>query len=176
MQSARPQEDKPQQADQAESWEAAISAWVDGEGEDELPAMLASPQGRKVWDTYHLIGDALRSSELAVRPSDDFHARLARALEAELPIVAAPARRRTRLGLSAGLTAVAVVAAAAVWMGLPLSDGGATGGDASPSVLADAGSSVGLEEAGLRDYLDAHRQMAGPIAVRQVSFDVGMGR
>ncbi|KAG1240196.1 hypothetical protein G6F68_017898 [Rhizopus microsporus] len=43
--------------------------------------------------------------------------------------------------------------------------------------LADAsGTPASADDAGLRDYLEAHRQMAGPSAVRQVSFDVGAGR
>ena len=40
---------------------------------------------------------------------------------------------------------------------------------------ADSQSS-GADTSGLSDYLEAHRQMAGPSAVRQVSFDVGAGR
>jgi len=47
-------------------------------------------------------------------------------------------------------------------------------------VLADASgtpaSASAADDSGLRDYLEAHRQMAGPSAVRQVSFDVGAGR
>ena len=44
-------------------------------------------------------------------------------------------------------------------------------------VLADASFPASAsDDSGLRDYLEAHRQMAGPSAVRQVSFDVGAGR
>ncbi|MNV57756.1 hypothetical protein D3C71_1501020 [compost metagenome] len=47
-------------------------------------------------------------------------------------------------------------------------------------VLADASGTPtavsAADDAGLRDYLEAHRQMAGPSAVRQVSFDAGAGR
>ncbi|SAI73604.1 sigma-E factor negative regulatory protein [Bordetella ansorpii] len=154
--------------------EAAISAWLDGEGSDDFPSHLATPQGRRTWDTYHLIGDALRSTELSAQPSADFHARLSRALEAEMPIVAAP-RRRTpiRLGLS-GLAVAAAVATVA-WVSQPYLGGVSKPADSA--VLADAGTSgANIEDAGLRDYLEAHRQMAGPSAVRQVSFDPGMGR
>ena len=42
--------------------------------------------------------------------------------------------------------------------------------------LADASLGGGADTSGLSDYLEAHRQMAGPSAVRQVSFDVGAGR
>jgi len=152
------------------SLEASISAWLDGEGDDDFPSELLTPTGRQAWDTYHLIGDALRSSELAGQPSAGFHARLARALDAELPIVAAPRRRMPlRLGLS-GLAVAAAVATVA-WVAQPYLGSGAT----DTQVLADA-STPTVEDAGLRDYLEAHRQMAGPSAVRQVSFDAGMGR
>jgi len=158
-------------ASEETSLEASLSAWLDGEGSDEFPSLLDNPQGRRTWDTYHLIGDALRSGELAVQPSADFHARLTRALDAELPIVAAPRRRLPlRLGLS-GLAVAAAVATVA-WVAQPYL-GGAPAGDTQ--VLADA-SAPAIEDAGLRDYLEAHRQMAGPSAVRQVSFDAGMGR
>ncbi|ARP95879.1 sigma-E factor negative regulatory protein [Bordetella genomosp. 13] len=161
------------EASQDDSLDAAISAWLDGEGGDEFPSLLASPQGRRTWDTYHLIGDALRSTELSVRPSADFHARLSRALEAELPIVAAP-RRRTPLRVGLSSLAVAAAVATVAWVAQPYL-GGAPAPAESSAVLADA-STTNLEEAGLRDYLEAHRQMAGPSAVRQVSFDPGMGR
>jgi len=159
---------------QDDALDAAISAWLDGEGEADFPSQLGSPQGRRTWDTYHLIGDALRSTELSVQPSADFHARLSRALEAELPIVAAPRRRLpVRLGLS-GLAVAAAVATVA-WMSQPYLGGAAKSPDAA--VLADAGAASNtVEDAGLREYLEAHRQVAGPSAVRQVSFDVGMGR
>lgn len=159
---------------QDDTLDAAISAWLDGEGPDDFPSHLATPQGRQTWDTYHLIGDALRSTELSAQPSAGFHARLARALEAEMPIVAAPRRRAPiRLGLS-GLAVAAAVATVA-WVSQPYLGGMSKPADSA--VLADAStSSTNIEDAGLRDYLEAHRQMAGPSAVRQVSFDPGMGR
>ncbi|KAG1180389.1 hypothetical protein G6F35_016164 [Rhizopus arrhizus] len=101
------------------------------------------------------------------------HAELARALDAELPIVAAPRRRSPlRYGLS-GLAVAAAVATVA-WVAQPY----LTGTPATEvRVLADAsGTPASADDAGLRDYLEAHRQMAGPSAVRQVSFDVGAGR
>lgn len=77
-----------------------------------------------------------------------------------------------------GLSGLAVAAAVATvaWVAQPYVTG-------SPStdvrVLADAsssGSASASDDSGLRDYLEAHRQMAGPSAVRQVSFDGGAGR
>jgi len=106
-------------------------------------------------------------------PSAAFQSRLARALDAELPIVAAPRRRSPlRYGLS-GLAVAAAVATVA-WVAQPY----LTGTPATEvRVLADAsGTPASADDAGLRDYLEAHRQMAGPSAVRQVSFDVGAGR
>ncbi|AMD45878.1 sigma-E factor negative regulatory protein [Bordetella holmesii] len=147
------------------SFEESVSAWMDGEGSEDFLNQLMSPQGRKTWDSYHVIGDALRSSDLVINPSKDFQSRLARALDAELPIVAAPRRRSPfRFGLS-GL-AVAAAVATVIWVAQPLVSSGPS---LSTPVLADAS----RDDPGLRDYLEAHRQMAGPSAVRQVSFETG---
>ncbi|ALS59002.1 sigma-E factor negative regulatory protein [Pandoraea norimbergensis] len=71
-----------------------ISALVDGEFDaDELAALLdeADTSGRPLWDDYHLIGDALRSDELALPRSESaFMASFAARLEAE-PHLLAPA-------------------------------------------------------------------------------------
>lgn len=155
------------------SWEESVSAWMDGEEADDILPGLLTREGRQTWDTYHLIGDALRNSDLALTPSAGFQARLSRALDAELPIVAAPRRRSPlRLGLS-GLAVAAAVATVA-WVAQPYLTGGSVGGETR--VLADASLSGGTDTSGLSDYLEAHRQMAGPSAVRQVSFDAGAGR
>lgn len=152
-------------------WEESVSAWMDGEMSEDVWSNLSTPQGRETWDTYHLIGDALRNTGLAVSPSASFHARLSRALDAELPIVTPPRRRSPlRVGLS-GLAVVAAIAAVA-WVAHPYIMGGASPAS-EPPVLATASPS---DDPGLRDYLEAHRQMAGPSAVRQVSFDTGAGR
>ena len=74
------------------AWEESLSAWMDGEETDDILPGLLTREGRQTWDTYHLIGDALRNTDLALTPSAGFHARLSRALDAELPIVAAPRR------------------------------------------------------------------------------------
>src|SRR3546814_1552449 len=83
------------------SLEESVSAWMDGEASEDLFSGLATVQGRRTWDTYHLIGDALRNTDLAVSPSASFHAKLSRALDAELPIVAPQRdRKSTRLNSS----------------------------------------------------------------------------
>lgn len=159
------------------SWEESVSAWMDGEESDDIYTHLTTQQGRQTWDTYHLIGDALRNSDLAVTPSAAFQARLARALDAELPIVAAPRRRSpVRVGLSS--LAVAAAVAMVAWVAQPYLTGGAAPGQET-RIMADASTGINAnasDDAGFRDYLEAHRQMAGPSAVRQVSFDAGAAR
>ncbi|OZI54539.1 sigma-E factor negative regulatory protein [Bordetella genomosp. 5] len=166
------------------SWEESVSAWMDGEGSEDFFENLTSPQARQTWSTYHLIGDALRNPGPVITPSADFQARLSRALEAELPIVAAP-RRSRRSHLRMGLSGLAVAAAVATvaWVAQPYVAGGIN--PAPTQVLADAAvpgagapgaAASGADDGPLRDYLEAHRQMAGPSAVRQVSFEAGAGR
>ncbi len=152
------------------SLEASISAWIDGEA-DIRPEDLDTPYGRQVWDTFHLIGDVLRSEELAIKPTDFLYARISRAIDEEPPIVAPralPLRRYARAGLS-GLAVAAAVAAVA-WVALPQLT--ATGPDASEApVLASS------EPEGLHDYVAAHRDLTGVGPVRQVSFEAtGAGR
>lgn len=69
-----------------------ISALADGQlhGEDFAGAVQAAagdPQAMAAWRDYHLIGDVLRSSELAAAtPSAAFLARLQTRLQAEAPL------------------------------------------------------------------------------------------
>ncbi|NYT23064.1 sigma-E factor negative regulatory protein [Alcaligenaceae bacterium] len=149
--------------------EASISAWIDGEA-DIRPEDLDTPYGRQVWDTYHMIGDVLRSEELAIKPSDFLYARISRAVDEEPPIVAPhalSARRYARFGLP-GLAVAAAVAAVA-WVTLPYFTTTDSGG-AEPPVLASTGTE------GLYDYVAAHRDITGAGPVRQVSFEPGDGR
>lgn len=159
------------------SWENSVSAWMDGEGTEEWLDGLEVAEGRETWDTYHLIGDVLRNPELSITPSPAFHARLSAALANELPIVA-PRRRRAlrpvwRFGLSGFAMAAAVASVA--WIAQPYLSGASDAPTAETRVLADA-SAVSADDPSLSDYLEAHRQLAGPTAIRQVSFDVGAGR
>src|SRR5690625_842402 len=96
-------------------WEAAVSAWVDGE-ETVRAEELDSPYGRQLWDTYHLIGDVLRSEDLAVQPSDLFYARVSRAIDAEPSLVAPRKPRWQRFRRSLSGVAVAAVAASVAWV------------------------------------------------------------
>jgi sigma-E factor negative regulatory protein RseA len=163
--------------------EAKVSEWMDAEGELDV-GELDSPYGRHVWDTYHLIGDVLRSDDLAIKPADAFSARVFQAIEAEPPILA-PHRIRLRPSVRAGLSGLAVAAAVAsvAWVGLPYFSGNGVG-VSQTTVVAAAGadqndsrtSASASVDTDLRDYLDAHRQVAGVSPVRQASFDLGSSR
>ena len=155
---------KPETRD--DSWESTVSAWLDGQ--EEIRAEdLDTPYGRQVWDTYHLIGDVLRSEELGFRPTDLFYARDSCAIDAEPPIVAVERKvfSRARLGWSG--VAVAAAVATVVWVAMPYFSGEAPSAVSEP-VMASS------EEPGFYSYVDAHRQFAGGSPIRQVSLDVGV--
>lgn len=163
---------KPDSAATERAWEASVSSWVDGEA-DIRAEELDTPYGRQLWDTYHLIGDVMRSPDLAIRPSERFYVRVSAAIEAEPPIVApSPLVRRhlVRNGLS-GL-AVAAAVASVVWMARPFFFAPDAPPAAAP-VVAQADEPEAADP-GLADYMAAHQSMAGAGAVRQVSYD-GMG-
>ncbi len=146
------------------SWEASVSTWIDGEGEIR-PEELDTPYGRQVWDTYHLIGDTLRNADLAIKPTDFFYARVSKAIDAEPHIVAPRFGRHGALRMSLSGLAVAAAVASVVWVAMPYFSEGEHGGDVQ--VMASAG-----EDAGLGDYLEAHREIVGASPVRRASFEV----
>lgn len=157
------------QQEQQASLEASISAWIDAEA-DIRPEDLDTPYGRRVWDTYHMIGDVLRSEELAIKPSDFLYARISRAIDEEPPIVAPhsrPGQRYARAGLSG--IAVAAAVAAVAWVALPYFT-------ATESPVAEAPVLATSEPEGLYDYVAAHRDITGVGSVRPVSHQVGGGR
>jgi sigma-E factor negative regulatory protein RseA len=163
---------KPDSAVTERAWEASVSSWVDGEA-DIRSEELDTPYGRQIWDTYHLIGDVMRSPDLAIRPTDRFYARVSAALDAEPAIVApSPLIRRHLVRNSLSGLAVAAAVASVVWMARPFF----FAPDAPPSavpVMAQA-AETDATDPGLADYMAAHQSMAGAGAVRQVSYD-GMG-
>src|SRR5690606_22009653 len=131
---------------------------------DIRPEDLHASYGRQVWDTYHLIGDVLRSEELAIKPSDFLYARISKAIDEEPPIVA-PRTMKSRRYARAGLSGMAIAAAVAAvaWVALPQLTA-LDGGPAEAPVLAIS------EPEGMRDYVAAHRDITGVGSVRQVSF------
>src|SRR3546814_13035135 len=95
---------------------------------------------------------------------------MSKAIDDEPSIVAPQAHRHApmRLGLS-GL-AVAAAVASVVWVALPsFSESGTVPSQVQIVASAD-------NDAGLRDYLEAHRQIIGTSPVRPVSFDAGSAR
>jgi len=158
MQTAnRPAED----ASFPSAFEARISAWVDGQ-DDIRPEDVATPYGRQLWDTYHLIGDVMRNDSLAVRPSPLFYARLSKAIDAEPPIVA-PVRWWSRRTALSGLAVAAAIAMVAwvVWPTLIPT----TGNMGDGAVLASA-----QDDGPLRDYLEAHGEITGSRAIQRAAF------
>lgn len=57
-----------------------ISAWMDGDEQTTLPSELFTDAGHATWQVYHLIGDTLRTPELALTPQADLCQRVAQAL------------------------------------------------------------------------------------------------
>src|SRR5699024_2957632 len=132
------------------AWEQTISSWVDGENEVR-PQELDSPYGRQVWDTYHLIGDVLRSDELAILPSNLFYARVSKQIDAE-PTVLAPQRKRPLVRYAVPAVALLFVASAA-WMSLPFFE------STTSSEPALQVASAPLPENPVSDYIEAHREL-----------------
>ena len=174
---------------QASSRGERLSAFVDGElfGEEHLnlDKFLSELDGedRAAWSSYHLIGDALRSDDLAVgsATSSAFLRGFAARLESEphlLAPAAIPVTRRLLALRRRVVPAFAVAAAAATltWIVVPQLQG-VPGGPGSTQVASvsshgDAVQKVAMasvpvaqdaniiRDAGLDQYLEAHQQFA----------------
>lgn len=169
----------------------ALSAFADGQASDAVAACKAWREGedaRRAWHAYHLIGDVLRSDELARPAAADaaFLNRL-RARLADEPVLLAPepvaavvpalaARRTPRWvvpsAVAAGFVAVAGVLVVARMTGPDAASGGAVLSQApaiaaplapSPAAFTVAGEMIRDRE--LDAYLDAHQAARGGRAV-----------
>ncbi|WP_423370522.1 sigma-E factor negative regulatory protein [Burkholderia sp. LMG 32019] len=175
---------------QASSRGERLSALVDGEmfdGPDHGQFLAEFNRAdRAVWADYHLIGDALRSDELALSPalSVAFTARMSAALESEphlLAPAAAPVARKLLSLRRRVVPAFAIAAAAATltWIVVPqmqtagtpgavqvASVGESQGGNLQRVAVAQASAQPGLQDvniirdASLDQYLEAHQQFA----------------
>ncbi len=131
---------------------ALMSDLCDGEAAASAAACAAwaqDAQARQAWHEYHLIGDVLRSEDLALRPQRDaaFLAALRTRLAQEpvplapvpLPALArpSPARAAAVLGWRAPMAVAAGFAAVAVVLGLVRPGAGA--GGAADEVMAGSG-------------------------------------
>ena len=174
---------------QASSRGERLSAFVDGElfGEEHLnlDKFLSELDGedRAAWSSYHLIGDALRSDDLAVgsAASNAFLSGFAARFESEPHLLAPSAQPVTRrlLALRRRVVpafAVAAAAATLTWIVVPQLQG-VPGGPGSTQVASvsshgDAVQKVAMasvpvaqdaniiRDAGLDQYLEAHQQFA----------------
>ena len=177
---------------QASSRGERLSAFVDGElfGEEHLNKFISEldHEDRASWSHYHLIGDALRSDDLAVSPaaSSAFLAGFAARLEHE-PHVLAPAAlpvARRLLALRRRVVpafAVAAAAATLTWIVVPQLQGVPGGaGVAQVASIQSHGDSMQrvamasvpavttqpvqdgniIRDASLDQYLEAHQQFA----------------
>lgn len=185
-----------------------ISALADGHLQGEAFARgvalaTSDPAAREAWQTYHLIGDVLRSGELGVAAMQPaFLERLQGRLREEPPLALAPALREPvvaqvrrpaandaafRWKLVAGFASVAAVSAI-LWSvagGLPgANDAGQLARAAAPAgtVLTAGERGVMIRDARLDELLAAHRQLGGATAlqmsggfVRNATFE-GAGR
>ena len=168
-----------------------ISALADGQLRGEafargVEAAGADPAGREAWNTYHLIGDVLRSGELAACSAPNlFLARLEQRLLQEplQPAADAMPRHREegvavarpqaandgsfRWKLVAGFASFAAVAA----IGWTVVGGVATPEQgqlaATPgTVLAGSQGGVMIRDPNLDEFLAAHRQLGGASALQ----------
>ena len=171
-----------------------VSALVDGElqgpaVDDALRALAHDPQALQAWDTYHLIGDALRSPELcAMGPSAGFMSRLSERLTAEpVPVRAAAAEPVSSVGvitardsandglfrwkLAAGFASVAAIAAVGWTMAgallAPAPQLASTTRGVTPAlVLAGSERGAMLRDPRLDELLSAHRQVGAVTALQ----------
>ena len=184
---------KPDPLSDADRRRLTLSALLDGErdaADDGCALWRDDPQARRDWHRWNLIGDAMRSAELATPPARDaeFLARLRERL-ADEPVVVAPAplasapaapRRRARWMVPAATAAGFVAAAAAVVVlrvqapdpaaGPVMASGAAPaagvlavrgGPPASGAREAAAPDGTLIRDARLDSYLRAHRDMRG---------------
>ncbi|WP_250483876.1 sigma-E factor negative regulatory protein [Caballeronia sp. GaOx3] len=172
-----------------------MSAFVDGESLDEMgdvSQFLAELKNgeRAAWSAYHLIGDALRSDDLAVSParSSAFMAAFSERFEAEahvlapaaLPAAAAKARGSMLRRRVMPAFAVAAAAATLTWIVVPQLQGvgGRSGTQVASVAPVDSMQRVALasvpaattrspiveaniiRDADLDQYLEAHQQFS----------------
>jgi sigma-E factor negative regulatory protein RseA len=137
------------------------------------------PEHLSQWSTYGLIGDAMRDPALLKPVSAAFSVRLSAALARE-PVhqVNQPVDQAVKVKPRSWSNwfawpslAVAAAVVSVVWVAQPLL---APEDAASPALVLTE--SAELDPAVINDYMDAHRQLSGPIAVRQASHLPGAER
>jgi len=159
-----------------------LSSLIDGELDTHeatavLDALCRDPELQRHWSDLQLVGDALRSTEVAACHVDGFCLRVSRAL-ADEPTVLAPPRMRSALRRYAipGIAVAASVAAIA-FVALPLLRGQApdmtaqkqpvgtapvvaTIGEIAPPAVPKAPPAI-VNARALDPYFAAHRELTG---------------
>lgn len=156
----------------------AISAWMDGDENTDMPEHLRSDQGHATWALYHLIGDALRTPELAMPATSALQQRISMALRDEPAIIAVakPVKKNTRFWSKSVWPGVAMAAAVAsvIWVAKPfLLPEFSSPVEQVAETTTDQplrATEVAFNTPVVRDYVSTHREMSGPANVRQVSF------
>lgn len=163
-----------------------LSALVDGECDAQEAARFARQWGgdtqlQQRWQTYHLIGDALRSDELARHRSGDafmlgLRARLAQEPVVLAPVPQSPTARKARWLRPVSAAAGVVAVAGSVWllpMRQPIGEPQTLASRSAPVVTAVAPAGlVGdrvVRKGGLDPYLSAHQQFQSAAAIAPMS-------
>lgn len=163
---------------QAGSWQERVSAALDGESCDGLaPEQLVagfSVTEQVVWSEYHMVGDALRSNDLAFDPNSSarFMARFSETLALEahvlVPAVAAKAAssaaHKPLLRRFAPGAMIAVAAASLTWIAVPqlqqVASHGASNGLQRVAYVQNGQQGGMIRDADLDQYLAAHEQFS----------------
>lgn len=172
-------------SDETDAARQSLSALMDGQSspgevEQACAAWRVDAEARRCWHSYHLIGDVLRSEDLATRPTGDaafLQALRTRLADEPVPLAPAPlpvrggGRLRGRLmapvAAAAGFVAVAgvLVVTRVAAPEAPAAGSGATLAQGSAAELSVANGKL-VRDARLDRYLSAHRQVAnGAVAL-----------
>ena len=149
-----------------------LSAFLDGEA--DAPEWLDTPHGKEHWETYHLIGDVLRTADLALPVSARFTAGLEAALRDEPTVLAPrprPVARFMRRYAMPGVSLMVLVVAVS-WLAQPLINplGPAHTVQASAPAQDVYAANAPRREPEFADYYDVHRHVAGMSGATQVDY------
>lgn len=150
------------------SIEESISLWVD-EADSLNTEQLDSPYGRQLWESYHLIGDVLRDESLAIKPSDLFYARVAKAiddeaLEAQQVAQSQLPGRLSQMWQRWALPASGIAAALLLTLWY-----------VQPDSVNEGAAVVATADEVWFDYLDAHRSLAGASPASYALYSTAQG-
>lgn len=180
---------RPATGDDGSDLRAQVSCLMDGDEAGDrtcLDRVCSDDRLRGDWALWHVVGDAMRSSDVAALHSPRFAARMAQALEAEPAILAPRAlrpnlhrtMRRFVLPGAAAAAAVAVISFIAVPMlrgdgGVGSSGPELARGAAQPAVVPVAASrpmaGAPIQPVQFERYVAAHSQMSGGLGLPRTS-------